>query len=559
MKWLISAFSTKQETWEETTQHHHLANHNLFDLLCIGVGATVGSGVFVLTGLVARVYSGPGVIFSWVIAGIACCFSAMSYAELSGRMPSPGSAYTFVYSTLGELPAYITGWCLTLECGMSASAVARNWGIKFLNFAEPNLIHLDQGFNLYSTILLAATVFLFLCGREVSKQTVNIFTLLKVLLIFFMISMGLYYFKFENISNFTPMGVSGILKGATNCFFGFVGYDEVCCMALETNNVQKTLPLAVFGTIAIVSTLYVLSSLSLVGMVNYELIDKESGFSDAFNLMGNKPASIITALGELITLPLVVIVSFLPQPRVFYAMAKDGLFPSIFAVKDQTGNLFYGIMISGIFFILIGAFIPFSALDELISAGVLFCFNLTNISLILARLDDPNDIPFSNITLSRCKLILFVFTFQCTLVTILLTHMTVNDYDSIVSLLVVFGLILLVFSSVFLFLQCPERSTSESYQVPFVPFTPMIGIFINFFLICQLSWYSLQMLFSYFLLSVISYFIYRNYFSELLDPNFCRSSQKDLNLEFISKHRKDNGVLSKIDIIVYNQIHQFDE
>lgn len=159
------------------------AEFSLFDLICVGVGATLGSGVFVLTGLVARDYAGPAAFFSWIIAGAACSFSAMSYAEMSNRMPSSGSAYTFAYSTLGELPAYIAGWCLCLECGVSAAAVARNWGVKLTNSLQTsstNLTHDDFGFNLYSCLVMTLTIVLFLSGTEISKLTVNVFTVLKV-------------------------------------------------------------------------------------------------------------------------------------------------------------------------------------------------------------------------------------------------------------------------------------------------------------------------------------------------------------------------------------------
>jgi APA family basic amino acid/polyamine antiporter len=196
----------------------------------------VGSGVFVLTGLIAKNYTGPGILWSWLIAGFGCCFSAMSYAELSSRIPSDGSSYTYVYIALGELPAVIAAWCLSLEYGISGAAVARSWGDKVVAYIRATtgdnvIIHIfnpSQGVNFFSGLLQLGSVIVLLAGVDVGKWTVNFFTVFKIILVMFMIIAGLSLFKSENISmGWTPFGVSGILRGATSCFFGYVGYDEV--------------------------------------------------------------------------------------------------------------------------------------------------------------------------------------------------------------------------------------------------------------------------------------------------------------------------------------------
>lgn len=213
---------------------------SLFDLICIGVGATVGSGVFVLSGFVAHEYAGPGVVLSWLIGGLACTTSAVSFAELTCRMPSSGSSYTYVYATLGEWPAFIAAWCLTLEFGLSSSAIARNWGDKLQSyFTSGNISHGSDDFsvNFFAGILQVVTVVIFLCGVEIGKITVNGFTFLKLLLIAFMLSVAFSLFQKDNVSDFTPMGFPGVLRGATACLFGYAGYDEVfifanCCCLL---------------------------------------------------------------------------------------------------------------------------------------------------------------------------------------------------------------------------------------------------------------------------------------------------------------------------------------
>jgi len=337
-----------------------------FDLICIGIGGTVGSGVFVLTGIIARQYAGPGVVLSWLIAGVGCCFSAMSYAELSSRIPSAGSSYAYVYCALGEFPAVLAAWCLSLEYGISGSAVARSWGDKVNAYVKLHLSGPEDavpsgsggggggfgwpaldlsllsggGFNLAAGLLQVGAVLVLLAGVEVGKVTVNAFTVLKMALVLFMIVGGLALYDSANLAGgWTPMGYSGVLRGATSCFFGYIGYDEVCCMAAEAKDPHKTLPRAVFGTIAIVTVFYCFASLALVGMQPYTEVSLDSGFSAAFASRGWRWAEHVVALGEIVTLPLVVLVSFLAQPRLLYAMADDGLIPRLFAEVDGNGNL----------------------------------------------------------------------------------------------------------------------------------------------------------------------------------------------------------------------------
>jgi amino acid transporter len=206
--------------------------YSLFDLICVGIGGTVGSGVFVLTGLIAREYTGPGVVISWLIAGFGCTFSAMSYAELSCRIPTAGSSYAYVYVALGELPAVIAAWCLSLEYGISGAAVARSWGDKvnaFISVKMNQASNLDgtdsthstesffspgQGINLFAGLLQMVVVIILLAGVDVGKYAVNFFTVIKMILVTFMIVAGFCLFEPSNLSGgWAPMGATGILRG----------------------------------------------------------------------------------------------------------------------------------------------------------------------------------------------------------------------------------------------------------------------------------------------------------------------------------------------------------
>jgi APA family basic amino acid/polyamine antiporter len=237
MKFLLRAFKTKslQQLTLQRNSSPLERTFGFFDLLCVGVGSTIGSGIFVLTGFIALRYSGPSIVFSWLLAGAACCFSAVSFAELSCKYPSAGSSYSFASVSLGEWPAYIAACCLTLECGVSSSAVARSWGFKLNRMLAErgggadgaSYNSSDSGVNWYAAALELGCVLLFLCGVEAGKMTVNVLTVAKLILITFIVVMGFSMFHSDNFDVMMPMGASGLVKGATFGFFGFVGYDEV--------------------------------------------------------------------------------------------------------------------------------------------------------------------------------------------------------------------------------------------------------------------------------------------------------------------------------------------
>lgn len=479
---------------------------SLVDLLAIGIGGTVGSGVFVLTGLIANEYAGPGVVWSWAIAGFGCMFSAMSYAEMASRVPSAGSSYAYVYYALGEMPAFVAAWCLTLEYGISGAAVARSWGEKVLSWTDTvgisvwGVLEPGLGINLFAGFMQLACMLLLLAGIEMGKLTVNFFTILKIILVAFMIIAGLSLFKKDNVSNWAPNGFSGIMRGATSAFFGFLGYDEVCCLAAEAQDPQRTLPKAVFGTIGTVTILYCLASLALVGMMPYDEIDTDSGFSDAFKDRGHRWAQQLVAIGEIITLPLVVLISFLAQPRLMYAMAEDGLLPRLFAEVDSKGNLTKGIVVSGLVCTLIALFIPFKYLDDMISAGVLLSFNMTNVSLIVVRRAPPK-------TPQTCKLLLFAYNVLCFISSMLFVYV---DLESIEVIAPCFITVAAIACGLWI-AKYPENDDPDQasqYRVPCMPYFPLFGIYVNYFLVAQLKWWGVLLIFGYMGLAMVCYLLY---------------------------------------------------
>eukprot|EP00587_Corethron_hystrix_P002418 CAMPEP_0113331108 /NCGR_PEP_ID=MMETSP0010_2-20120614/22265_1 /TAXON_ID=216773 ORGANISM="Corethron hystrix, Strain 308" /NCGR_SAMPLE_ID=MMETSP0010_2 /ASSEMBLY_ACC=CAM_ASM_000155 /LENGTH=602 /DNA_ID=CAMNT_0000194257 /DNA_START=262 /DNA_END=2066 /DNA_ORIENTATION=+ /assembly_acc=CAM_ASM_000155 len=399
---------SKRKLSENGSVPEKLDRHlSLFDLVSLGIGGTIGSGIFVLSGLVANQYSGPAVTLSWALAGVAATLSGVCYAELAGQIPTAGSSYAYVYAAIGELPAFVAAAGLTLEYVISGAAVARSWGDKFGDWlvldagmseewVEQYMRGWPAGFNPMAAAVSMASLAVLIMGVRESRTVTNFFTVAKLMLIFFMIAGGMTLMKASNFSPYIPpqYGIMGVARGTTSCFFGYIGFDEICCMAGEAKNPRKNLPRAILLTLGCVTLLYILASAVLCGMLPYQNISTTSGFPDAFAQNGAVLSSQLTSFGEVFTLPIVVLVSLMAQPRLMYALAKDGLVPKFFAKIDASGNLMNGTVISGLLMVFIASFVPFNKLDDMISAGILICFSLTNASLVLMRLSSPTDKPY---------------------------------------------------------------------------------------------------------------------------------------------------------------------
>ncbi|KAL3667827.1 hypothetical protein V7S43_007377 [Phytophthora oleae] len=379
----------------------------LFDLLMIGIGGTVGSGVFATAGLIASSYAGPAATLSWLLAGAGCLLSGLSFMELACLIPSAGSTYAYAYHALGELPALVAGFLLTLEYGVSSAGGARAWSDKLTQWMEtqlgvqgPNWMKpKDSVVDLYAGLLMAGSTAVVLCGMQAGKVVVNVVTMTKITVVLFIIVVGLANFDPNKMSPFVPdqnvvevhgkdtvaFGWPGVLLGASASFYGYIGYDEVCCLAGEAKDPARNIPRAVVGTILGAATLSILATFALVGMQKYTDIDAEESYGNAFSSIGLDWAASFVASGEVLTMPITSFIGFLAQPRVQYAMAKDGLLPSIFADVDSKGNLFKGTLLCGIGATLLAVFVPFPVLWNFISLGILVAFNLTNSSLLLVR------------------------------------------------------------------------------------------------------------------------------------------------------------------------------
>jgi APA family basic amino acid/polyamine antiporter len=375
-------------------------------LTAMGVGAIIGTGIFVVIGEGAK-EAGPAVILAFVLAAVTCLFSALSYAELAAAVPVAGSAYTYSYATMGELVAFIIGWDLILEYGVSVAAVAVGWGGNVNAFLDsafgvriPDAISTspeDGGvFNLPAVFIVMAITFLLIRGTRESARANMIMVGLKIVILLFFIVAAATSFDADNFKNFAPNGFAGITSAAGLIFFAYIGFDAVATGSEESNNPGRDLPRAVVGSLAISTLLYILVAIAAVGVAPISVMT-ESENSDAplsaalESGTGLNWASALLSFGALIAITSVVLVILYGQTRIFFAMCRDGLLPRSFAVvHPRYGTparltLAFGLLIS-----VLAALVPLSEIVKLVNIGTLFAFVLVNLGVIILRRTKPD-------------------------------------------------------------------------------------------------------------------------------------------------------------------------
>ena len=372
-------------------------------LLLMGVGAIIGAGIFILTGIASALYAGPGIILSFVIAGAACLLTALCYAEFASMIPVAGSAYTYSYVTLGELFAWIIGWDLILEYLVIVAAVAVGWSGYIVNiftslglYLPPQLINppgIDGGIiNIPAVLIIAGITWLLIRGAKQSSQVNTVIVIIKLAVILLFITIGINYIHPANYHPFLPYGWSGVFKGAAIIFFAYIGFDAITTAAEEVKNPKKTFPIAILGSLIISSILYIAVSGVLNGIFPY-YIYKESAAPVAFALanLGIQWANIVISIGALCGITSVLLVSFFGQSRVFFAMSRDGLLPEFFSrLHKDFRTPTNGIIVVGIVGSIIAAFLPITELAELVNIGTLAAFIIVSAAIIILRIQKPD-------------------------------------------------------------------------------------------------------------------------------------------------------------------------
>jgi APA family basic amino acid/polyamine antiporter len=404
---------------QDLTTETHEAGHELkrsvtgLQLTSMGVGAIIGTGIFVVIGQGAGI-AGPGVILSFVLAAVACTFSALSYAELASSIPVSGSAYTYSYATMGEVVAWIIGWDLILEYGVSVAAVAVGWGGNVNAFLDaafgvalPDAISKspeDGGvFNLPAVVIVLAIMLLLVRGVRESAGANLVMVVIKLVVLTFFIVVSLANFSSDNLQPFLPNGFHSVTAAAAIIFFAYIGFDAVSTGSEEARNPAKDLPFAVIGSLLICTLFYILTAVGALGIATPEQIkDSDAPLATALDEgAGISWAAWILALGALIAITSVVLVIFYGQTRIFFAMARDGLLPERMAqVHPRYGTPAKLTIGLGLLIAVLAALVPLGAIVELVNIGTLFAFVLVNIGVIVLRrtrpdMPRPYRVPFS--------------------------------------------------------------------------------------------------------------------------------------------------------------------
>jgi APA family basic amino acid/polyamine antiporter len=412
-------------------------------LTSLGVGAIIGAGIFVVIGLVAKDKAGAAIILSFVIAGFACAFAALCYAEFASMVPVAGSAYTYAYATLGELFAWIIGWDLLLEYGVGAASVAHGWSHYFTDFLrlwgvtlphaitnapfdfDPStgrFIATGTVIDLPALLITALLTAVLVIGIQMSATFNASMVVVKLAVVFLIIAVGVFYIDPQNWHPFAPYGYSGIsffgktimgqqgaggeplgaMAGAAIVFYAYIGFDSVSTHAEEARNPSRDVPIGIIVSLTLCTILYIAVAAVLTGMVPYDKIDIDAPLSRAFSRVGIPWAHLLISVGALTGITSVLMVLMLSQPRIMLAMARDGLLPAGFfgSVHERFRTPWKSTVLTGSVVGLMGALLPLRMLAELVNIGTLLAFVIVCAAVLIMRYRQPEiERPF------RCPLV----------------------------------------------------------------------------------------------------------------------------------------------------------
>jgi basic amino acid/polyamine antiporter, APA family len=438
-------FSTK------SIDHHHSEGHGFHRVLTagslttLGIGAIIGAGIFVLSGQVAANYAGPGIVFSFILSGLACAFAGLCYAEFSSMIPVAGSAYTYAYATLGEFLAWIIGWDLILEYLFAGSTVAVGWSgyvvsflrdlglvipVQFTNATGTVLVdvpgagwqaassglvqsltakgagvsalpHCTAFFNLPAMAIVVFVTLLLVIGIKQSSLFNNLMVAIKLAAILLFITVGIAFVKTANwhpiippnTGEFGHFGWSGILRGAGVIFFAYIGFDAVSTAAQEAKNPSRDVPVGILGSLGICTVLYILVAVVLTGVVSYTLLNVPDPIAVGVDAMGKGMGWLrpIIKCAAIAGLSSVILVLLMAQPRIFYSMANDGLLPAVFAgVHPRFKTPYISQLLTGLVAVILSGLLPINKLGELVSIGTLLAFVIVCVSVLVLRKKRPD-------------------------------------------------------------------------------------------------------------------------------------------------------------------------
>lgn len=372
-----------------------------FDLTLLGIGCIIGTGIFVLTGVAAATLSGPALVISFVLSGLACVFAALCYAEFASMVPVAGSAYTYGYAGLGEIWGWIIGWDLILEYAVGIATVAIGWSGYVVNLLNNVGIHLptaltlspfDKGgiINIPAMLIIGLIAWLLISGVKNTSGLNSVIVIIKVAVVLLFIVLAVWHVKPGNWVPFMPFGFNGVVSGAAVVFFSYIGFDAVSTAAEETRNPQKNMPKGIIYSLLICTVLYIIVSGILTGIVKYTAYKTPAGMAApvayALDQIGIHWGSALVSVGAICGITSVCLVLMYGQSRIFFAMARDGLIPKVLGSVDkkhQTPKISTIIVATAC--AITAGFFPIGLVSELVSIGTLFAFIIVCAGVIVLR------------------------------------------------------------------------------------------------------------------------------------------------------------------------------
>ncbi len=391
----------------DAPEHRLKRSLTAWDLTGLGIGAIIGTGIFVLIGTAIvgdahRPGAGPGIVLSFILSGITCALAALCYAEFAAMIPVAGSAYTYSYATLGEFLAWLTGWNLILEYGVACVAVAIGWSGYFNNILKLCGVELpywathppgaDGGIaNIPAAVIVLLVTGILIVGVKESARATCGIVLIKLAVIVFFIAVGTSSVDTTNWTPFMPFGFAGVGAAAAIVFFAYIGFDAVSTTAEEAKNPQRDLPIGIFASLGICTLLYIAVAAVLTGLVPFSRIDIHAPVAEGLRVAGFKWGAAIVAVGAVAGITSVLVVMMLGQIRVFFAMSRDGLLgPWLSGVHPKFRTPHHATYLTGIAVAIMAALIPIGEAADMTNIGTLFAFVLVCVGIMVLRYTNPN-------------------------------------------------------------------------------------------------------------------------------------------------------------------------
>ncbi|ADZ21815.1 APA family basic amino acid/polyamine antiporter [Clostridium acetobutylicum] len=394
------------------------------DIAALGIGAVVGVGIFVATGTGAH-KAGPGIIISFLLAGIVACLCGLCYSELATMFPVSGSTYSYAYITFGEIVAMIVGWCLTSEYLVACSAVASGWSGTFIGILKnagivlPKVITASPSkggiVDLPAVLITLILTYILYYGMKESSRVNNIIVIVKIAIIVMFLVLGATHIKMTNYKPFAPFGFKGIFAGASVIFFSYIGFDAISTTAEEAENPGRDVSRGLIICLAVVSILYISVAFVLTGMVHYDKIVTEDAVPAALASVGIRWGSALVGIGAILGMISTMIAVLYGQIRVFMVMSRDGLIPKALSkVHPKHNTPYVATVITGVTAAIIAGFLPLDIITNFLSIGTLLSFSVVSLAVVVLRYKMPNmerkfkcpGVPFTPIITIICCIIL---------------------------------------------------------------------------------------------------------------------------------------------------------